>query len=287
MGTSRLEGLSVRVDPSNTQRGLFARAAGARRFCFNAAVAHVRDNHARWWAEEAAGVPRSERVRPLSAQDLERRWRETRPPWAGEVSSWVFSWACRDAAQAHQNFLAGRSRFPKFAKRGRSRDRFTVAGRDVVFDAGAVTLPKIGRVRIAAPCPAQAALRRRLRRGRARITSATVSRHADGSWWLSLKVERHLASEPKHPEPGGPIIGVDRGVTAAAVAATTTGKVVATLAVVAGEASKCSCGAPSAALPVATSVAATAGSSRRTGAVPRPEWAASTPRPAPRPAPRQ
>ncbi|HEY3238097.1 MAG TPA: transposase [Acidimicrobiia bacterium] len=229
MATLRLEGLSVRLDPTNAQRGLFARAAGARRYCFNVAVAAIRDNHAQWSAEVAAAVPRPERVRPSSAQDLERRWRDSRPDWAGEVSSWVFSWACRDAAQAHRNFLAGRARFPRFAKKGRSRDRFTFAGRDVILDAGVVTLPKLGRVRIASACPAQAKLRRLLCRGRARLTSATVSRHADGSWWLSLKIERQLNNRPEHPRPDAPAVGVDRGITAAAVAATATGEMVRTL----------------------------------------------------------
>jgi putative transposase len=220
METLRREGLSVRLRPTNVQRGVFARAAGARRFCFNAAVAAIHDNHSQWAAEEAAGVPKAERVRALSSQDLERRWRDTRPHWAGDVSSWVFSWACREAADAHRNFLAGRARFPRFAKKGRSRDRFSVAGRDVTLEAGWVTLPKIGRVRIASACPAQARLRRLQRRGCARLTSVTVCRHADGSWWLSAKVERQLANRPEHPRPDEPIVGVDRGIRTAAVAAT-------------------------------------------------------------------
>jgi hypothetical protein len=75
--------------------------------CFNVAVAAVHANHAQWKAQEASGVPRGERVRAPSAHDLEALWRQTRPEWAAEVSSWVFSWACRDAAAAHRNFLAG------------------------------------------------------------------------------------------------------------------------------------------------------------------------------------
>jgi putative transposase len=216
----RMEGLSVRLDPTNAERSVLARAAGARRHCFNFAVAAIRDNHVAWKAQEEAGLEPAERVRPLSAIDLESRWRRERPAWAGEVSSWVFSFACRDAAQASRNFLAGRSRFPRFARKGRTRERFTIAGRDVRLEASWVTLPKVGRLRLAGACPAQARLRRLVRRGRARLLSGTVSRHADGSWWLSFKVERQVTRPAEHPSAGGPVVGVDRGVKVPAVAAT-------------------------------------------------------------------
>jgi putative transposase len=225
----RRYGLMVRLDPSREQTAVFVRAAGARRFCFNACVAAIRENHERWMAEEAAGVPRSDRTRPLSAQDLEQRWRRCRPEWAGDVSSWVFSWACRDAAQAHRNFLAGRARFPLFARKGRNRERFTVAGRDITLVARSITLPKIGAVRIAGACPAQAELRRLLRRSRARVTSATVSRHADGTWWLAVKIERYVPHTLRHPNDGALVVGVDRGIKVAAVAATAQADVVAEL----------------------------------------------------------
>src|SRR5689334_2656545 len=167
MASTRMEGLSVRLDPTDVQASAFARACGARRFCVNWCVAQVHANQATWKAQKAAGVPKVDRVRPLSAMDLEQAWRRERPEWATEVSSWVFSWACRDVSAAHRNFLAGRARFPRFAKKGRSRERFTVAGRDVTLDAGRVQLPKIGSVRITSSDPAQARLRRLFPRRRA------------------------------------------------------------------------------------------------------------------------
>ncbi|HEY3241584.1 MAG TPA: transposase, partial [Acidimicrobiia bacterium] len=220
MGTVRLEGLSVRLDPTNVERSVLARAAGARRHCFNFAVAAIRENHLQWQVQKAAGFAKADRVRPLSAIDLEGRWRRERPAWSGEVSSWVFSFACRDAAQACRNFLAGRAHLPRFAKKGRTRERFTVAGRDIRLEAGWVSIPEVGRVRIAGACPAQARLRRLMRRGRARFVSGTVSRHADGSWWLSLKVGRQVASPVEHVSAEGPAVGIDRGVKVTAVVAT-------------------------------------------------------------------
>lgn len=226
----QLEGLSIRLDPTNVQRPFLARSAGARRCCFNFGVAAMNQNRAAWRQQELAGVPATERVRPLSAIDLERRWRRERPDWAVEVSSWVFSFACRDAAAAQRNFLRGTGRFPRFAKKGRARERFTIAGRDVGLQASWVTLPKVGRIRIAGACPAQARLRRLLRRGRARLSSATVVRQSDGSWWLSLKIERRVTRRTEHPVGNGPVVGIDRGVKVAAVAATTNGALVDKLA---------------------------------------------------------
>ena len=98
-----------------------------------------------------------------------------------------------------------------------------MAGREVAPGAGRVHLPKNGPLRIAGACPAQAELRRLLRRGRARLTSATASRRGDGSRWLSVKGERRLDTDPAHCHPGRPVVGVDRGVKTAAVAATATG----------------------------------------------------------------
>jgi putative transposase len=225
-----MEGLSVRLNPANVQASALARACGARRFCANWCVAQVHANHATWKSQEAGGVPKADRIRLLSAMDLEQAWRRERPPWAAEVSSWVFSWACRDIAQAQRNFLAGRARLPRFAKKGCSRARFSIAGRDVTLEAGRVQLPKIGWVPIAGADAAQSRLRRLLRRGRARIVSATVARHADGTWWLSTKIERQISRPSAHPRPDAPVVGVDRGITTLAVAATATGVVVGALA---------------------------------------------------------
>jgi putative transposase len=227
----RLSGLSFRLDPTDLQRGLLARAAGARRFAFNQAVARVRANHAEWAALRDAGVPAGLRVRPPSGIDLRAAWKADRPGWHCEVSSWVFDFAARDAAAAHQNFLAGRGRFPRWAKLGRTRERFTIVGRDAPLSAGALTLPKIGVVRVASPDPAQAKLRRLVRRGRARVTTVTVARHADGTWWAACKVERQVrAPATRHAHAGAPVVGVDRGVKTTAVVATSAGGLVAELA---------------------------------------------------------
>lgn len=177
--------MRVRLDVTDVQAGMLLRAAGARRYAFNWAVAKIKANADQWAAEATYGIERTERVRPLSFFTLAKLWTAEKPgvaPWAGEHSTWTFRYALRDAANAHQAFLAGQRRFPRFKARRRDRARFTV--RDgLALEAGRVRLAKYGWVRIAAACPQQAKLRRLLRRGHAVLQHITVTRHSDGRWY--------------------------------------------------------------------------------------------------------
>ncbi|MDP5182699.1 RNA-guided endonuclease TnpB family protein [Blastococcus sp. BMG 814] len=222
----------VRLDVTDVQAGMMLRAAGARRFAWNWAVAKVRANADQWAAEATYGIDKPHRVRPLSFFTLAKRWTAEKPavaPWAGEHSTWTFRYAIRDAANAHQAFLAGKRRFPRFKSRHRDRARFTV--RDgLALEAGRVRLAKYGWVRITAACPQQAKLRRLLRRGHAALQHITVARHSDGHWYATVNFDRQVrVPAEQRPSPVGPVVGVDRGVKTAAVVATADAALVAEL----------------------------------------------------------
>jgi putative transposase len=133
----------VRLDVIDVQAGILLRAAGARRFAFNWAVAKVKANADQWAAEATYDVERSDRIRPLSFFTLAKLWTAEKPavaPWSGEHSTWTFRYALRDAANAHAAFLAGQRRFPRFKARHGDRARFTV--RDgLALEAGRVGWP--------------------------------------------------------------------------------------------------------------------------------------------------
>lgn len=222
----RRYGLAFKLDATNVQAGWFARSAGSRRWCFNQAVALVKANHEQWASQRDAGLEPRLCVKALSAMDLRNALKKDRPEWLTEVSVWVLEFAAVDAAAAGRGFLAGRTRFPKFAKKGKGRERWTEWGRQCRLEAGVLRLPKIGNVRIASPDPDQGKLRRLLRRGRARITSVTVARHADGTWWASCKVDQQLRAPAVLAAPTTPMVGLDRGIKTAAVAATADGRLV-------------------------------------------------------------
>jgi hypothetical protein len=205
----------VRLDVTDVQVGVLLRAAGARRFAFNWAVAKIKANADQWAAEATYGIDRADWVRPLTFFTLAKLWTHEKPtaaPWAGEHSTWTFRYALRDAATAHQAFLAGKRRFPRFKARHRDRARFTV--RDgLALEAGRVRIAKYGWVRVAAACPAQAKLRRLARRGHATLQHITVTRHSDGHWYATVNYTRESRTPAEQQTaPTGPVVGVDRGV---------------------------------------------------------------------------
>src|SRR3954470_18283323 len=210
----------VRLDVTDVQAGMLLRAAGARRFAWNWAVARIKAHADQWAAEATYDIARAARIRPLSFFTLAKQWTAEKPdvaPWAGEHSTWTFRYALRDAANAHRAFLAGQRRFPRFKSRHRDRARFTV--RDgLALEAGRVRLAKYGWVRIAATCPQQAKLRRLLRRGHATLQHITVARHSDGRWYATVTDTREArVPAEQYTAPTGPVVGVDRGVRTAAV----------------------------------------------------------------------
>ena len=222
----------VRLDVTDVQAGMLLRAAGARRFAWNWAVAKIKANADQWAAEATYGIEGADRVRPLSFFTLAKVWTAEKPdvaPWSGDHSTWTFRYALRDAANAHQAFLAGQRRFPRFKSRHRDRARFTV--RDgLALEAGRVRIAKYGWLRIAAPCAAQAKLRRLLRRGHAILQHITVTRYADERWYATVNYTREArVPAEQRTAPAGPVVGVDRGVKTAAVVADADGQVVAVL----------------------------------------------------------
>ena len=223
----------VRLDVNDAQAQQLLAAAGARRFAYNWALERIVANHAQWKAEESYGIAGPDRVRPLSFFSLVKTWDATKQqaaPWFGEHSTWTFRYAIRAAARAHADFLAGKSRFPRFKARHRDRPRFTVTD-GLRLEAGRVRVAKYGWFRIAAPCKAQAKLRRLLTRSRARLLNVTVARCSDGHWYATVNYEQTLRARTAGAvEPVRPAVGVDLGVKTAAVAARSDGKVVAELA---------------------------------------------------------
>jgi putative transposase len=174
--------------------------------------------------------------------------------WRCEVSAQVFEEAAVDLGRALATFakasrdrLQGRRRFPTPKRKGRCRDSFRLRNR--VSSGGqcrirvgegsarTVVLPTIGAIRVH---DGTRRLRRLLRAvehtrpsmeqpvvaPRARILFATVARHGN-RWLISLNVEapdlhakrRHASSSAN----GGGFVGVDRGLAAFAVAASSNG----------------------------------------------------------------
>jgi putative transposase len=215
--------LVVRLEPGLRQRRFFSGAAGARRFAHNWAIAKIQENSVVWRAERDAGVDPKLRTRPLSLVTLGALWRAERDavaPWYSQYPSELYNFAFRDAVAAQRNFLAGRARPPRFKKRSSTPPAFSVCF-TVNLAPGVVTLSRIGGVRISASDSHQARLRRNIRRGRARITSARIYSRA-GHWCCALAVEEEARAQQPSPLIG-PSVGVDLGLATRAVVASSEG----------------------------------------------------------------
>ena len=251
------------LDPTVEQQEVLLRHAGAARFAFNECLAMTKaaitqhrndpDMHVPWtgfdlinafnaWKlTEAAGrvfAVDSGGVAELVVTGL---------VWRDRVCQQVFEEAAVDCGRALAAWSDSRSGnrkgrrvgFPRFKKKDvgtpsfRLRNRRRKGQRPSIrlgdTHMRAVTLPVVGSVRVHDDTRR---LRRMITKGRARILFATVSLHA-GRWWLSLNVE----AADLHPacchqsgvkaDCGRGWVGVDRGLSAFLVAATSDGSEVA------------------------------------------------------------
>jgi putative transposase len=166
--------------------------------------------------------------------------------WRREVCQQVFEEAAVDLGRGLKSWSDSRSGrrkgkrvgFPRFKKKTGVVPSFRLRNKHPkdrppairIGDNGrprSVTLPGIGPIGVHDDTRR---LRRMLARGRAKILFATITHH-EGRWWVSLNVQAadlHANHQhPAGPEESGGWVGIDRGLSAFVVAATSDGTEVA------------------------------------------------------------
>ena len=179
------------LKPNNVQRTLFEKGAGTARFTWNWALAERQ----RLYQDSKQFTNAIKQHRILTSL------KKSRFAWMKEVSKCIPQEALRNLDNAYNLYRkakkAGRkARLPKFKKKGKCRDSFSLLG-TVRAEGSHVVLPRIGRVRV----KEQAVLG-------GRILRATVSREAD-RWFVSISVEEEM---PNPIVPAGSVVGVDLGI---------------------------------------------------------------------------
>ena len=208
------EAVKVALDPTPAQERKLLSHAGAARFAFNAALAHVKE------AIEAGEKPE------WSFYSLRKWWNANKDElavdddgitWWQENSKEAYSYGVESLAKGLSNWSKSRKGarkgrsvgFPKFKAKNKSTPRFAYANGSfglIDGDPKALKFPRIGRVH----CMENVTKRV----GDARILRMTISQHA-GRWFASLTVERE--DEPVMlVAPKGCAVGVDLGIKALA-----------------------------------------------------------------------
>lgn len=190
----------IRLDLNNTQRTWMTRCAGTSRFTWNLGLARWKELY------EAGDKPSWQK---LDAEVNARK--KTDLPWLYELPWKITNAALSDLGSAFKHFFrrvkAGEEPgYPRFKKRGRCRESFSVEGRKLVFDGKQLRIPKLGWVRMREPL-----------RFPGKILSARVTRHA-GHWYVSIhvKIDKSRWSYPHHCETQA-VVGIDLGVRDLAV----------------------------------------------------------------------
>ena len=254
------------LDPTVAQREVLARHAGAARFAFNQCLRMVKTaltqkethpdtdgpwtgfdliNAFNWWKKtEDAG-----RVFTIDTTG-ETQIVVTGLPWRGQVCQQVFEEAAVDCGRALSAWSESRSGkrkgkrvgFPRFKKKTGVVASFRLRnkhpnGRPPAIRVGDHGHPRSLRLPVIGPIGVfddTRRLRRMLAKDRAKILFATISCHG-GRWWVALNVQaadlhpahQHQARDPQDDDGW---VGVDRGLSAFAVAATVDGTEVARIA---------------------------------------------------------
>jgi putative transposase len=190
----------IRLDPNNVQATYLARAAGTARFAYNWALNEWQKQFEASEADATLAKPSEAALRRLLNSIKREQF-----PWMLEVTKNAPQMAIMQLGRAFENFFAGRSRYPRFRRKGQD-DRFTLTNEQFRVEGQRIRVPKLGWVRM-----------RETPRFAGRIVSASVARVAD-HWYVSINVDASELSLPPADSQGP--VGVDLGVNALATLST-------------------------------------------------------------------
>lgn len=199
----------IRLEATSAQRDYFVRAAGTARKVWNWALAE-------WLRQETLG----QRPNAMTLKKQFNAIKYVHPDWLDAAGKPWLQTIHRDAhaqpfahlARAWRRYAeqrgnkkpAGR---PTFKKKGRCRESFYIANDKFRMEDKRIVLPKLGRVLLAEAL-----------RFSGKIMGANVSREAD-HWYVSVQVDVP-EREAKCRRRGNGVVGVDLGVSSAAVLST-------------------------------------------------------------------
>ena len=181
-----------RFYPTPEQADQLARTFGCVRYVYNRALAE----RSRAWTQEQRRVTFADTSKMLTA------WkRDEETAWLTEPSKGPLQAALRHLQDAYTRFWRKQNGYPKFKKKGKTRDSATYYANCFTFRDGKVKLAKQKEpldIRWSRPLP-----------GGAEPSQVTVSRDSQGRYHISILVEEVIAELPKNDS----AVGIDAGIT--------------------------------------------------------------------------
>lgn len=183
------------------QHRYMAKAAGTARFAYNWALAEWKRQAMAWWESGKT----TEFPTAFALQKQFNAIKREQFPWVTEVAAQIPEKAIFAVSRAFEAYKAGRSRYPRFKSRA-GRRSFVCGCRttDIRLDGKHITLPRIGKLRLAA-AP---------RWPEARAISATISNQA-GKWYIAINFELPAVGPLPRPHVA---VGIDLGISTPLVA---------------------------------------------------------------------
>ena len=145
----------------------------------------------------------SDRNRTVSIGDISKAITELKKDddyeWLNEVPATIITQSLRDSDTAYKNFFSGRSKFPRYKRRGNSQScRFQMDQRILNYVPFEMfKLPVVGNLNIQWPTNVK---------GRPKM--ATIRRMPDGKYWMSFMTEQEITPH----QPTGNAVGLDVGI---------------------------------------------------------------------------
>lgn len=181
-----------RFYPTSEQVEQLARTFGCVRYVYNRALAE----RSRAWTQE------QKRVNYADTSLMLTQWkRDPETEWLAEPSKGPLQQALRGLQGAFDKFWRKQTGYPKFKKRGKSKDSATYFSNCFIYRDGKIKLAKQSEpldIRWSRPLPEGAV-----------PSQVTVSKDAAGRYHISILVEETITEHP----PTDAIVGVDAGIT--------------------------------------------------------------------------
>ncbi|MFA5053446.1 MAG: transposase [Parcubacteria group bacterium] len=183
----------IRIYPSPEAEVYLRRSCGIARFAWNWALAQ-------WQTKYAQGE------RGMSGFSLVKEFNALKGrefPWTAEVSKWAPQKAIQNLGDAFGRFFKKTSRYPRFKKKGKSRDSFYVAAEHLKVSGRYLKLPKLTQ-----PIKMAQALR-----FDGDLRSVVISRDSCGDWFASFSVVLPDSYVYPHLCKTQATVGVDVGIS--------------------------------------------------------------------------